>query len=90
MAGATISRCGKGQGPVGLNAAPRPISIERAEAALSTLARVIVDHPQFEDELLLLFEKLEDEIVQLKSKSRKLDLVRQLATSATRDNQSRA
>ena len=90
MVGAKKSQREKGRGPVKQPGMPESISIERADVALSTLARIIVDHPQFEDELLMLFEKLETEITQLKSKSKKLDLVRQLAASATSDNQSRA
>jgi len=65
-------------------------TLKRAESALTTLAQIIVDHPQFEAELLLLFERLESEIDRLKTRDAKLNAVRQLAARAARDNQSRA
>jgi len=58
-------------------------SVDRILKSRATIARLIVAFPQREDQLMLLFDRLEMEVQAKDTKEIKLEKVRQLATSAT-------
>lgn len=70
---------------------PKSTSHQRLRLLRSrqTVARLIVSFPDRGQELMLVFDRLEDELAQDETRHRKLERVHELATRATLDNSSR-